>query len=207
MRQMKRTGLTLAVLVLLLGSSESNAKAEFIDSVNATDSPASISYNTATDIGWYYKPSFSYVLGGIETIFGSPTDGRTVTVEIFSGTPTAAGPLREASFIPSGGSFEGATFAPLDLVAGQTYFIGFENISHFPVNVTQDSGATSLGSAHWDTDHSNLFNGGSDPAGYFTSQPILGFASAVPEPSTLPLFSIGIAGIAGYGWRRRRQSS
>jgi hypothetical protein len=31
-----------------------------------------------------------------------------------------------------------------------------------------------------------------------------GASSAVPEPSNLTLLGIGIAGIAGYGWRRRR---
>jgi hypothetical protein len=30
------------------------------------------------------------------------------------------------------------------------------------------------------------------------------FNTAVPEPSSLALLGIGIAGMAGYGWRRRK---
>jgi hypothetical protein len=55
---MSRIRITTAFLPLLLGIWFGQVEACVIDSVNATDSPAPVDYNTATDVGWYYTPSF-----------------------------------------------------------------------------------------------------------------------------------------------------
>jgi hypothetical protein len=37
--------------------------------------------------------------------------------------------------------------------------------------------------------------------------PVVTQVTGVPEPSTLTLLGIGSLGLAGYGWRRRKQTA
>ena len=206
---MRKLRIAVLLTTALFGETLGHVEAGIIvDSVNQSSSPVSGHYNTATDVGWFYSPATSFVLNQIDTKF-SPDfiDGRAVSVEIFDGFPTAGGPLRSASFTPTGGVFEGGTFSPLALSAGHSYFVGFENVSGFSLNVTSDAGAESLGSIYFDTDHSNLFNGGNDQSDSFTSQPILEFlgpeAAAVPAPSTLTMLSL-VLGMFAIVWTLNR---
>ena len=50
-------------------------------------------------------------------------------------------------------------------------------------------------------------NFGSSAAGGGASQALLVSAAAVPEPSSLALAGMGVAGLAGFGWCRRKRSA
>jgi len=231
MRQHVRyAALCAAALVTLSMTAAEQAQAGWIiaDSVNESATPAFYApgspFNltwSASQVGWFYTPSFSYDLWKVTTKFGI-TDNRLVTEDIFQASRGADGsllsptlgeaPLRSAAFAPQTDAFAGGQFAPLTLAANQTYFIGFENVNGLGLNVTTDSGATSLpGGLRF-----GFANGGGYypwPIGGFLSQPILQFqfdpppeTPAVPEPSTLALFGIGSCiAVSGAAWRRWRK--
>jgi hypothetical protein len=174
------------------------------DSVNATASPCAC-YWGATEVGWLYTPSSNYNLTGVLTLFGSyGSSGNSVTEVIYSGLPTAGGTLlASATFTAQSGVFSGGSFAPLSLLAGQSYFVGFENVGNLGANITQDSGAASLGTLYLG------FNPGAFnlvETGDFTSQPILEFSgtsNSVPEPSSLLLLGVGLIALAAHLLKRQ----
>lgn len=205
----------LWTLTVVAGLSATLHASPIIDSVNAHATPSRVSYWSAAEVGWYYTPPFTYFLDGVSTKFGhqldfggaDPNDPRAVTVEVYSDWPGAGdGLLRSGTFQPVGDTFAGATFVPIELDAGRTYFIGFRNISGLPSNFTFDQNANILlGGTRYG------FNGdGQYPQqgnGFPNDRPILAFsgALAVPEPVGAVLFGIGFLA-AGAGAMLRRKA-
>lgn len=182
------------------------------DSINAAASPEPAFWN-ASDVGWLYTPAASYNLTGILTLFGtSGTGSNPITEAVFSGLPGSGGTLlASATFTGVNGSFSGGSFAPLSLVAGQTYFIAFEGVANWSVNVTADLGAVSLGNLYFDFGGTSF---GSTETGGADTQPILEFVgntgsggTGVPEPSSLFLLASGMLGMAGPMMRRMRMKA
>jgi hypothetical protein len=115
-----------------------------VDSVNQNGYPEENVW-LAADVGWEYTPTISYTLTGVFTKFGGYGDNRTVTVEVYDDLPGDGGSLlRSAGFTPTGQTFCGASFSPINLIAGHTYFIGFRNVANLGVNVTGNPEATTL---------------------------------------------------------------
>lgn len=99
------------------------------------------------EVGWLYTPTFSYTISSIGIKFGS-SDGRIVNAEIFSGAPDALVLLGAGELIPVAGAFASTTSFPVvNLIAGATYFVGFQNVEGLLVNFTgyEDPDATNLG--------------------------------------------------------------
>jgi hypothetical protein len=194
-----------ALALSLAGAGQARAGFVVADSINQNASPAAGYTWGATEVGWYYTPASSYDLVGVQTRFGS-ADSRTVTVEVYDAYPGDGGVLlRSADFTPAADAFAGGVFAPLGLVAGHTYFVGFRNVGDLAVNVTLDDGATNLpGGLRF-----SFANDGSyvlGPETGFTAQPILQFlkSSSTPEPASLTLLALGAIAQMGFAWRRRR---
>lgn len=197
----------------------------YIDNINGAAVPASqINYQGIDGIGWYYSPTFSYYLTGVNSyfnpLFSGPT--KTVTLEIQTERPTIGGSLlRQGTFTASnaGGNL-GASFAPLLLEVGHTYFVDYTGTDQIGINLgtweydssnnPQPSGGATTNLGIWYTNSNNGFaNVQTQPYGFATnnshvsgSEPILRFDGfTVPEPSSIIILGIG-------GWillfRRRR---
>ena len=123
------------VLVALL--TVTGVSADVIDSVNASFRPCG--FYGAGEVGWLYTPSFSYTLTGINTRFSGD---RIINIEVYDDAPPNGGTLiGSTSFVPGTepreDPFVGADFpTPISFVAGQDYFIGFNNTAQMGANVT-----------------------------------------------------------------------
>ena len=174
--------------------------------------------NADTDLGWFYTPSQSYTLTGIETIFDNLSESDpTVTFGVFTDLPSNGGVLLgSATYTPAGGTLGGQsglvaapTFTGIPLTSGTTYFVGLENIFHLGVNqVTFEStgvegtppGSVSPGLAWGDTDNSASFSVSncSDPNNWFCKPEIefLGPSpTSTPEPASLLLMLAAAAAL------------
>jgi len=110
------------------------------------------------------------------------------------------------------GHFQYHTIADLFLAPG-TYTIGGEFLGNFDPFPSDANGVVTIPGYKYVTDEYNLGSGLNFPTnstgGTYGDNGILvaDFSIAeVPEPATLTLFALGIAGMAGYGWRRRKQA-
>lgn len=226
MRQSLRLATAICAAALFTVANARPAQAGWIvmDSINESATPvfyypgAPVVFTWgAADVGWFYTPSSSYELWQIATKFAW-ADGRDVTVDIFNASVGSRGellspapgeaPLGSAVFTPQSDAFAGGIFTtPLQLTAGDTYFFEFKNVQGLGVNVTDDSGATSLpGGLRYSFSDGSYWWSASAPN--FLSQPIVQFLKdpPVPEPSSLVLFGIGSCVMAGgASWRRRRK--
>lgn len=207
-----------AVGVLALQSPVATAAVIFDQSIDLTVSAVSSDINfvgLAAD-DFQLQPGASTV-SGIRWWGGysnMPTGIDSFTIRIFAddaGVP-AAGPLAEfdvgqASRVSTGLDAYGldvyayeANFGPVDLMANVTYWL----------SIVHDTSAGDIEIWYWSLDHagSSQYLPIPDGPGWTEHDARLGFqltndAAAVPEPGTLALLGLGLAGI-GFQRRRRR---
>lgn len=197
---------TIVFLVAGASIASQSAHAGVVDSINELANPSSSDW-AVPELGWFYTPAFDYALSGIQTKFRT-SDGRTVDVQLYEGfTPGSGGTLlRSGSFVPAADDFSGANFAEVGLIAGQSYFVAFRDVSEMGANNTMDNGAVNLGEVYFSIDPADNFSHAQSGA---VAQPIirfLGSDNSVAEPTSVLLLGFGLAALGLFGVRKRQQS-
>jgi hypothetical protein len=231
---MKRVGLTLAVFGLLLGSAGQGRADQAYFTADTTGNQAwggnlGLDFNvnapiTITALGAFDSGGLAFVDPGITVgIYqrqpgGDPNGDHTglllASVTITGAQGTVSGNYRFVDLA-----------SPLNLTPGfyMVDTVGF-NGTNLNLNENANDGSliqTNSGGGRLSFVGSGRFDGNTsldypisttDQQGYNTSAHVFGGGSflfsspaSVPEPSSLTLLGIGVAGMAGYVWRRRRK--
>jgi hypothetical protein len=206
------------------------AASPVIDDVNDGETPDFSVFSANIDnLGWIYQPSFSYMLDGITSTFRAvtnpPVTTRDVTLSVYDDVPSAGGNLLRSGTFSAGGAGGdlGIMFAPLQLQAGETYFVALSNLAT-PNGLGVDlvTFTTSLPPPQptpnppWDfnpnIDFLEGWYTGANFGTHFTvddspgfAAPILRFHGVVPEPSAVALVAIAF-GLFSYRGARRNSA-
>ncbi|MHC4153938.1 MAG: DNRLRE domain-containing protein [Planctomycetota bacterium] len=156
-----------------------------MDSFNADKNPDAEPWGVC-EVGWVYTPGSIYNLTGVRTKFGSG-DSRVVTVEVYDELPSQGGTLlRSATFSPLANAFAGGSFEPLEVTAGEDYFIGIRNVLGLSANFTPEPDSVSVSPLYYSATDSGSYE---DITFYYIfTQAILqfeGFEGQVPDPCGL----------------------
>lgn len=212
---MKKLILTLAMVATLASAAHAQIL-ENVGTIPYDQTPGGGNLYTSskfgvTDIGWLITSPDTFTVSQIGTEFGQSTSGnfpgnpsRSITAEIFSGVPAQGGTLLGTATInPVADQMSfGSISSPITLDAGQTYFIGFENVGQFAPNETADPSANYLNALYVDYSNENTF--------YTTISasvaPIFEIdGTAVPEPGswTLGLCALAVLGALRFARQAR----
>lgn len=199
-------------VVLAFSLAAASLSGSVMESYNAGQPQAPNTFWGVSDIGWYYTPASSYNLNGVSTIFTQSTDpgdvNRLVTVGIFTDRPAAGGSLLASGTFDTStarGVYGGASFTPVALTGGTTYFVGFENVFHLGVDEVSYAttggnagppGSVALGSTWQDSGGATFATEGSNGTTWF-DKPLIEFltpnVASAPEPSAWALIAIPAA--------------
>jgi hypothetical protein len=192
---MRKTSLVLVLLFCLMAATSVFADT-VVDTINPSLTPCVGCSWAANWEAWTYTPAISYSLTDVETKWAAAGNSGTVGVGIYSGFANGPTGLLGSSTMfanNDGSSWSTASFSPISIAAGNTYYILFSGTSGIGANVTS-TGPGAITPYNFSYDNSNWYYwGGAYGMFQFSSS-----GSSVPEPGSMVLLGSGLIGLAGF---------
>jgi hypothetical protein len=210
MRKLNKGLIWFAALVLLTSSAAWAGPA-----VTMTNTSGQTLVNGPYTLGWTFTAKSAITvdaLGVFATAAGGLLESHDVGIWDSKGTLIAEATVASGTGESKVDQFRYHAITPVTLVAGETYNIGAVWNSNldpmlFPGDATgfaTDAQIDFVQNAYTagGTLADPTSTAGTDPSYFGPNFDI----APVPEPATLTLLGIGIAGMAGYAWRKRKQT-
>jgi hypothetical protein len=153
-------GVTISLFAIALALLSPNSAHAQAFAINGNCTP-NVNYfgPDRAEVGWFVTPTVSFALGSLGTTFNHRISGdytqKLVTAVVYTALPTNGGKLLgygQANVDTNGGPVTFNFTSPVAISSGNTYFIGFENLTNIGVCMTVDDGAVNLDTLYCDSD-------------------------------------------------------
>jgi hypothetical protein len=196
-------------LVLSLFTTATVSAGPFTPAVEYSSSATGVD-NRAFTLGYMFETSVTFDVNALAYWVDGKGHNHQVGIWDAKGNLLASTTVLSTDVVQ--GHFQYHTIADLLLAPG-TYTIGGEYLGNRDPNPIDAKGVVTIPGYKYVKDEFNEGSGLNFPTnstgGSYGDNGLLvvDFSIAdVPEPATLTLLAVGIAGMAGYGWRRRKQA-